>query len=213
MPLGRGPRSDRDEVMAALRKHPPARMTMAEFFAWNPEDTSVRSWQLIDGEPVAMAPATDAHGALQMEFGRLLGNHLLARGSPCRVVAEAGIVPRVRSDRNYRVPDLGVTCSPPSSSLMVPEPILLIEILSPANEVETWANIWAYTTIPSVAEILIISSTKVEAELLRRHDDGSWPETPARIAADANLTLTSVDFTVALLDIYRTTALAGPGAI
>ncbi len=199
--------------MVALRNHPPARMTLAEFFAWNPEDTSVRSWQLIDGEPVAMAPATDAHGALQIELGALLRNHLLARGGPCRVVSEAGVVPRVRSDRNYRVPDLGITCAPPSSSLMVPEPILLIEILSPSNEVETWANIWAYTTIPTVAEILIVSSTKVEAELLRRRGDGSWPETPERIGADADLRLESVDFTVALKDIYRTTALAGTSEI
>jgi Uma2 family endonuclease len=52
--------------MVALRKHPLARMTLADFFAWNPDDASVRSWQLIDGEPVAMAPATEAHGALQM---------------------------------------------------------------------------------------------------------------------------------------------------
>jgi Uma2 family endonuclease len=61
--------------MVALRKHPPARMAISEFFAWEPEDTSVRSWQLIDGETVATAPATEAHGALQMEIGRLLGNH------------------------------------------------------------------------------------------------------------------------------------------
>jgi Uma2 family endonuclease len=198
--------------MAALRKHPPARMTLAEFFAWNPEDMSVRSWQLIDGEPVAMAPATEAHGALQIEIGALLRNHLLARGGACRVISEAGIVPRVRSDRNYRIPDLGVTCAPPSSSLMVAEPILLIEILSPSNEVETWANIWAYTTIPSVVEILVVSSTKVEAELLRRRGDGSWPETPDRVGADGDLRLASIDFTVALRDIYRTTALAAaPG--
>src|SRR5580704_10759224 len=134
--------------MVAFRMHPSILMTLPEFFAWKPTDGSVRSWQLIDGEPVAMAPATETHGALQNEIGRLLGNHLLARGGPCRVISEAGIVPRVRSDRNYRVPDLGVTCAPPSSNLMVAEPILLIEILSPRNEVETWANIWTYTTIP-----------------------------------------------------------------
>ena len=183
-------------------------MTLAEFFAWNPEDTAVRSWQLIDGEPVAMAPATEAHGALQIEFGALLLNHLLAQGGPFRVISEAGIVPRVRSDRNYRVPDLGVTCAPPSSRLMVADPILLVEILSPSNEVETWANIWAYTTIPSVMEIVIVSSTKVEADLLRRRADGSWPEIPERVEADGKLTLDSVDFTVPLRDVYRTTALA-----
>jgi Uma2 family endonuclease len=198
--------------MAALRKHPPARMTLAEFVAWDPEDPSVRTWQLIDGEPVAMVPAAEDHGALQMEIGRLLGNHLLATGSRCRVISEAGIVPRVRSDRNYRVPDLGVTCAPAAANLMVSEPILLIEIPSPTNEVETWANIWAYTTIPSVAEILVVSSTKIEAELLRRRDDGSWPETPERIGATDDLRLASVDFASALKDFYRTTALVVPAA-
>jgi Uma2 family endonuclease len=198
--------------MVALRMHPPARMTLAEFFAWNPEDTSVRSWQLIDGEPVAMAPATETHGALQMEIGALLRNHLLARGGPCRVISEAGIVPRVRSDRNYRIPDLGVTCAPPSSNLMIEDPILLIEILSPRDEVETRANIWAYTTIPSVLEILVVSSTKIEAELLRRRGDGSWPETPEQIAADSDVMLESVDFSATLGAFYRTTVLrATPG--
>jgi len=86
--------------MATLRKHPPARMTLAEFFAWDPEEPSVRSWQLIDGEPVAMVPATEGHGALQIEIGALLRNHLLAAGGRCRVIAEAGIIPHVRSDRN-----------------------------------------------------------------------------------------------------------------
>ena len=195
--------------MVALRKHPPARMTLAEFFAWEPGDNAVRSWQLIDGEPVAMAPATEAHGALRMEIGRLIGNHLLARGGPCRVISEAGIVPRIRADHNYRIPDLGVTCAPPSSSVMVAEPILLIETLSPSNETETWANIWAYTTIPAVTEILIVSSTKIEAELLRRRDDHSWPEAPERIGPDGVVTLTSVDFTIPLPDFYRTTGLSG----
>jgi hypothetical protein len=59
-------------------------------------------------------------------------------------------------------------------------------------------------------EILIVSSTKIEAELHRRRRDGSWPETPDRIGADADLKLESVDFSVVLRDIYRTTALADP---
>jgi len=56
-----------------------------------------------------------------------LGNHLLDGRSPCRVVTEPGIVPRVHANWNYRVPDLGVTCVPPSRELMMPEPVLLIE--------------------------------------------------------------------------------------
>lgn len=183
-------------------------MTLAEFLSWDPRDPTGRTWQLIDGEPVAMAPGNVTHGALQNEIGRLLGNHLLDLRSACRVVTEPGIVPRVRANRNYRVPDLGVTCAPPTLDQMLPEPLLLIEILSPSNDAETWANIWAYTTIPSVADILAVHSTRIEAELLHRDADGSWPKEPDIIGPDGVLALHSVGFTVPLAELYRTTALA-----
>jgi Uma2 family endonuclease len=194
--------------MVALRKRAPSRMTLTEFLSWDTGDPSGRAWQLIDGEPVAMAPGSETHGAIQGELIGLLRNHLVELPSPCRVIAEPGIVPRIRADRNYRVPDLGVTCAAPSLGLMVPEPVLLVEILSPSNEAETRANIWAYTTIPSVQELLVVHSTRIEAELLRRGADGSWPEQPEIIGADGSLSLASIAFTVPLAAIYRTTALA-----
>ena len=193
--------------MVALRKRAPTRMTVDEFLAWDPHDPTGRTWQLIDGEPVAMAPGSDAHGSLQAEICAILRNHLLAEGSPCRVVTEPGIVPRVRANRNYRVPDLGVTCARPTLGHMMPEPVLLIEILSPSNEDETWANIWTYTTIPSVTEILAVHSTRIEVEYLNRAGDGTWPKEPEIIRREAKLTLRSIEFSIPLAEFYRTTAL------
>ena len=183
-------------------------MTLTEFLDWNPGDRSGRTWQLIDGEPVPMVLGNETHGAIQAEFGSLLGNHLLEQRSPCRVLTKPGIVPRVHANRNFRVPDLGVTCAPPSHSLMVPEPVLLIEILSPSNEAETRANIWAYASAPSVQEILAIHSTRIEAELLRRNPDGTWPAEPEIISADGVLTLPSIEYSTPITALYRTTALA-----
>ena len=155
-----------------------------------------------------MAPGSENHGALQAEIARLIGNHLLDGGGPCRVLTEPGIVPRVGSDRNFRIPDLGVTCAPPSQGLMVRDPVLLIEILSPSNEAQTRANIWAYTTIPSVREILAVHSTRVEAELLCRGGDGNWPERPLIVTGAEILNLDSIGFAVGLAAFYRTTTLA-----
>lgn len=90
----------------------------------------------------------------------------------------------------------------------MPDPVLLIEILSPSNENETRANIWAYTTIPTVREILAVRSTRIEAELLRRRDDGSWPEEPDLIGPTADLSLVSIEFVGPLAAFYRTTELA-----
>jgi len=144
--------------MVALQKRIPARMTVDEFLVWDADDATGRRWQLMDGEPVLMAPAAEPHGAIQAELGRLLGNDLAERGSPCRVLTAPGIVPRVRANENFRVPDLGVTCAPPSRKVVVQEPVLLIEILSPSDEPETRANVWTYTTIQSVQEILLVRS-------------------------------------------------------
>jgi Uma2 family endonuclease len=182
-------------------------MTLDEFLAWDPGDEGANTWQLMDGEPVAMAPGSDAHGAIQNEIGALLRNHLLETGRPCRVVTEPGIVPRVRAGQNYRVPDIAVTCAPPSTALMVQDPVVLVEILSPSNEPESRANIWVYTTIPSVQEILAVRSTRIEAELLVRNPDGSWPSEPEIIGPSGEVTVPSVAYIAPLATFYRTTAL------
>lgn len=183
-------------------------MTVTEFLAWNAQDPSGMSYQLIDGEPMAMAPGSETHAALQGEIGALLRNHLLEHGGMCRLLSQPGIVPRIRSDRNFRIPDLGVTYAPPALGQMVPDPVLLIEILSPSNEAQARANIWAYTTIPSVQEILAVHSTRIEAELLRRGTDSNWPEEPEIVTGHGTLRLASIGFATALAAFYRTTALA-----
>jgi hypothetical protein len=63
--------------------------------------------------------------------------------APTCAVTEPAIAPRVRSRSNLRVPDLAVTGSPvESGQLALPDPLLIVEILSPTNEAETWDNVW-----------------------------------------------------------------------
>ena len=193
--------------MVALRKFPFTRMTLDEFLCWDPDDPSGVPWQLIDGEPVAMAPGSATHGEIQSELGALLRNHLLD-SPPCCAVTEPGIVPRARADMNYRVPDLAVTCEPPTRDQMIHQPVVLIEILSPSNESETNANVWAYTTIPSVREILTVHSTRIAGALLRRGADGAWPAGPVVLGPEDMLMLESIGFSVPLRACYRTSVLA-----
>jgi Uma2 family endonuclease len=193
--------------MPTALKRPPAGMTVAEFLEWNPEDPTGRRWQLIDGEPVAMVTASENHGSIQSELAYLLTAHLIGRGSLRRVVITPGIVPRVRARENWRVPDLGVTCAAPQGRLATSEPILLVEIISPNNHTETRANIWTYTTLPSVQEILAVHSTRIEAELLRRRGDGTWPEQPDLFRVDEVMTLASLDLALPVRALYRTTSL------
>jgi Uma2 family endonuclease len=184
----------------------PATMDVAEFLAWDAPPNA--TWQLVDGEPQAMAPASRTHGIIQAELIKLIGVHLDEKRSPCTVVDAPGIVPRVRADMNVRVPDLAVTCTDvEEDEHSLSEPVLLVEILSPTNKSETWTNIWSYTTIPSVQEILVVDSVRIRAQLLRRDAAGNWPE-GALVIEDGILELTSIDFSVPLAALYRRTRLA-----
>ena len=199
--------------MTALSKNTPhaSRMTAREFETW-PDDPSGQLWQLIDGEPVAMAPASQTHGAIQSEIARILGNHLVAHRRACRVVTAGGVQPRVRAQWNVRVPDLVVMCHPDSREHLVAEPVLVVEILSSSNEADSWANVWAYTSIPSIPEIMVVQSLTVGAELLRRTLDGEWPENPDLLTNPITpVAQHSIGATFALADVYRTTGLASPG--
>lgn len=193
--------------MNALPKLPlVSRMSVTEFLSW-PADPDGRAWQLIDGEPVAMPPASETHGSIQAEMAAIFRNHLRSRGMPCRVVIAPGVTPRVRADSNVRVPDLAVTCTPGSlRERLLAAPVLVVEILSPSNEGETWSSVWAYTTIPSVQQILVVRSLEIGAELLTRQPDGSWPADPEKIAG--HLRLTSIEGEFDLPDFYATTELA-----
>lgn len=186
----------------------PVSMSVDEFMDWDPGDG--RAWQLVDGVPQAMAPASITHGALQARLASLLDTHFERRNSPCRVIANPGVVPRVQSGHNVRIPDLGVTCRPAvDEERTLIEPVVLVEILSPSNQSETWSNIWTYTSIPSVQEILVLRTAVVGAELLRRQADGAWPEQPQR-TTEGDLVLESLQFRAPLTEVYRTTRLARP---
>ena len=187
-------------MSAALELPDP--MSLAEFLVLDhPGETR---WQLVDGVPQAMAPASPIHGGIQNQLGHLFAAHLATQGSPCRSYIAPGIALGAKSDRNYRIPDVAVTCSllvPGEPTL--PNPVVLVEVLSPSNAMETWINVWAYTTIPSAREILVVRTDAVGAQLLRRDADGHWPSVPAIV--EGELSLESIRFRVALEKLYEGT--------
>ena len=140
-------------------------------------------------------------------FG-LIWSWLIANRPGCRALITPGVVPRIRSDVNERIPDIGIRCGPIRSARTLDDPILLIEILSPSNEAKTRANVWAYATIPSVREIVLISSTSISAETFRRNEDGTWRPDPLLLRDGVDLTLESIGMAMPLQAAYRTSGVA-----
>ena len=186
----------------------PPLMTVADFLDW-PGDGLGTRYELVDGVLRAMAPGSDTHGTIQSNLTYVVTSHLRQSRPGCRAVTNLGVQPRVRADWNFRIPDLGVTCAPNRpGEIMTPEPLLLIEVLSPGNANDTYENVRAYATLPSVQEILVVHSTRVRVEVLRRGSNGDWPANPETLEAGGSVKLSSIGAEFALSEIYLGTHLA-----
>jgi Uma2 family endonuclease len=194
--------------MTILQKIPdpiPGEMSLAEFLVW--DAPGPLRWQLVEGVPEAMAPAFPAHARIQSNLNFLIGGHLRKTRPGCAVLANPGVLLSENDQRNFRVPDLGITCTPDKpGAFNIQNPILLIEILSPGNAKETGLNVQAYTHIASVEEILIFDSTKIEAENWRRFQDGTWQRKKFHDAT-GEVPFLSIEFSVRLSEVYEGTGL------
>lgn len=175
-----------------------------EFLAF--DDGTDTRYELFDGQIVAMAPASDVHGALVMRLARRIGNAL---PPGCEVVGEAGIVPPERADSWYEA-DLAVTCAGLTGRQFIAEPILIVEVLSPSTAATDGdRKLPDYRTIPSLQDILVVSSTEPRIEHFRREPHG-WKIHDLR--GDGTLRLQGLDVTLDLAELYKGLALGRAGA-
>jgi hypothetical protein len=68
--------------------------------------------------------------------------------------------------------------------------------------------VWAYTSIPSVQEVLLLGSTSISAELLTRGADGNWPKSPLLLGPGDQVRLSSLGFEAPLCAFYTATSLS-----
>jgi Uma2 family endonuclease len=174
---------------------PHQRMTLDEFLDW--DDGTDTRYELIGGEVVAMAAALPAHARIVTNLGGAIGQRLQP---PCLAFTGAGVVRPDRQDHFY-VPDLLVTCTPiPPGARDIPEPCLVIEVLSPTTRRQDRdVKLDGYRAMPTVAEILFVWSDERRVQLWRR-DGARWIVEDA--IGDALLQLESVDAAVPLAMIY-----------
>jgi Uma2 family endonuclease len=193
-------------MTSAERQTTSDEMSTDEFISWPGDGSGIR-YELVDGRLRAMSPPSSKHGLIQSTASYLLNRHLKSIGLPCVVTTNPPIIPRLGANNNVRSPDLGVSCAKTATDRYdLDQPILLIEILSPSNRADTWSNVWTYATIPSVQQVLVLESTKIEAKLLTRQTDGTWPDRPDLFGPAQVLPLTCITFDVPCDTFYESVA-------
>lgn len=191
--------------MNQIAKRPLPHMTADEFLAW-PGDGSGRTYQLVDGEVRPVSPASSVHSIIQGELTGLIWMARREAGSSFRIMTEGAVIPGLNASMNVRVPDIVVGRQVGERQQQtVPDPFLVIEVLSPGNQDDTRDNVRAYSTLASVQEMVVVHSTRILAEVHRRDASGAWPAEPDYVGPGGRLNLASVSLDCAIEDAYRGT--------
>jgi Uma2 family endonuclease len=190
--------------MTAVEKIEP-RMTVEEFYEFD-GGGHIGKIELVHGRLRMQSYASSGHATIQGNITSLVGNHLRAKRPGCRVGNEAGVIPTFDQKRNIRKPDVVVTCTPHAKGQRsFPNPILIVEVLSPTNADETWESIQACSNVGSLAEILVVDSETIDVQVFRRDGNGVWPTEPERVPMGGTVRLTSLDLEMPVTEIYRGT--------
>jgi Uma2 family endonuclease len=174
------------------------RMTVAAFLSWN-DGTDTR-YELIDGRPVAMAPAAPSHSVIVANLTHELKSGLQR---PCYVGSEAGVEHPGRDDTFYEA-DIVVSCTPITpGAAALPDPVVVIEVLSPSTiEHDRGRKAYDYRRIPSVQEIVLVASEQRHVVVWRRRGP-KWEVED--LIADAVLELDAVGVKIPFAAIYGDT--------
>lgn len=194
-----------NETMTATAAKKPddaqSRMTLAEFLAWD-GGGHVGKLELWEGVVRAMAPASAVHAIIQGNIVTAINVHLRASKSGCRAGTEAPIVPPMGRRKNARAPDVSVTCKPPTAEGTFEDPVLIVEVISPSNEIDTWASMESLAGLAELREILVVQSTRIEVEFFRRDANGAWPRQGQLIESGGSVQLQSIGLELTVAEIY-----------
>src|SRR5208283_2610502 len=126
-----------------------------EFLAW--AEVRPGRHELIGGEVVSQAAERAAHWEVKLATHVALLAAIRAKSLPCRVVPDGASL-RIDEATVYE-PDGMVYCGPkpPPSALLVENPVIVVEILSPSTgRTDQGRKLADYFRLESVAHYLII---------------------------------------------------------
>jgi Uma2 family endonuclease len=183
--------------MIAIRNNTP-RFTPEEYFDW--EEQQLERHELIDGEVYAMTGGTVNHSRIAVKFISLLDNHL--SGSGCKTLNSDCRVNIVQSN-NYTYPDVSVTCDERDNSTTkyITYPCLIIEVLSSSTEAyDRGGKFRMYRQNTILQDYVLVSSDKIEIDLYRKTESGSWEI--INYQEGDNIELKSINLTFPIERIY-----------
>jgi len=160
--------------------------------------------EFVEGQVRATSGASRRHNNIASATNASLYNQLVNR--PCEVY-QADMRVHIAATGTYTYPDLAIACGDIQfaddqfDTLL--NPLVLIEVLSPSTEAyDRGTKAQHYRGIPSLQEYLFIAQDAPRVEHYTRQDQQTWTLRDI-FGLGTSLTLTSVNCTLALKDIYH----------
>lgn len=165
------------------------------------EERSEVRHEYLGGVVYAMAGETRAHNEIVGNLYAAIRSHL--QGGRCKLyVSDIRVTLSLHDDAYVYYPDLVVTCDGRDSDpRFVRYPKVLVEVLSPSTErVDRREKFFAYTTIESLEEYVLVAQPAREVTIFRRAD--AWRAEKAAGIEDV-VTLSSLQIDLPLAAIYE----------
>ncbi len=174
-------------------------MSLDAFLAWEREQPERHEY--VDGVIRMMTGGSLDHSTIASNLWAVLRDKL--RDGACRSFRGDA---KVLANNEIRYPDLSVTCSPiVGRDDIVPEPVVVIEIVSPSTEREDRGRKkLAYFATPSIRQYAIVEQDERWIDLYTRTEAGWIDEI---ITGDAVLNLSAIGVAISLDAIYEDTEL------
>ncbi len=164
--------------------------------------------EYFDGEIFAMAGASFNRNIVNENCSVLIGTYL--RKKPCQSFSR-DMKLNIPANTLYTYPDLMVVCGDKQfvgdEKDIIMNPVIIIEILSKSTEgYDRGGKFALYRSIPSLREYVMISSTTIRAEVMRKESDSPfWFLADEADSLKGSIYLKNIDLILSLSDIYEET--------
>ncbi len=185
--------------MVALPQH---RMTVDEYLAW--AETQPGRYELYGGVVYAMTPERAVHAKVKFAVQYALASGIRRAGLRCHMLPD-GMTVRV-DEHTAHEPDALVYCGDevPNSSVEVPNPVIVVEVLSPSTRyIDASAKLAGYYSRPSVQHYLIVDPDKPLVVHHRRKEGNTLT---TRILSEGPISLEPPGIEVRIEDFYPAAA-------
>jgi len=136
------------------------------------EETSKVRHEYLGGLVYGMAGETTDHNTITLNLAFAIRQHL--KDKPCRLyMSDIRVNFDLRGDEYFYYPDLVVTCDRRDNhKRFVRHPKLIVEVLSEGTgRVDKREKFFAYTSITSLEEYVLVAQATREVTVFRRADD------------------------------------------